>query len=135
MLFFVGCLSGNLEAETVQSTTLALQSVDNIQCGHSLAAGVLTEGDSIANDGFQEDLQHTASFDVDVGGDTLDTTTASEAADGGLGDTLDGVTCGHRLTGALNCGLTKTLTGLTTTCHCFWREILWGKMGEMRCEG
>jgi hypothetical protein len=40
----------------------------------------------------QEDLEHATSLLVDKARDTLDTTTASEAADSRLGDTLDVVT-------------------------------------------
>jgi hypothetical protein len=38
---------------------------------------------------FQEGLEDTTSLLVDETRDTLDTTTTSEAADSGLGDTLD----------------------------------------------
>ncbi|XP_067998769.1 histone H2A type 2-C isoform X1 [Melanerpes formicivorus] len=46
-------------------------------------------GDSITDHVLQENLQHTASFFVDEARNTLDSTTAGQTADGGLGDALD----------------------------------------------
>lgn len=40
----------------------------------------------------EEDLEDTAGLLVDETGDTLDTTTAGETADSGLGDALDVIT-------------------------------------------
>jgi hypothetical protein len=50
---------------------------------------VLGVGDSVTNDRLKESLEDTAGLFVDHGGDTLDTATAGETADGGLGDTLN----------------------------------------------
>ena len=54
-----------------------------------LAAGVLGVGDRVADHGLEEDLEDTAGLLVDEAADALDTTTASQTADGGLGDALD----------------------------------------------
>ena len=70
-------------------TSLSLQGVDNIERSDSLALGVLSVGDSITNDTLEEGLEDTTGLFVDHGGDTLDTATACQTADGGLGDTLD----------------------------------------------
>jgi hypothetical protein len=48
--------------------------------------------DRITNDILEENLEDTTCFFIDEAGDTLDTTTTSETADGGLCDTLDVVT-------------------------------------------
>jgi hypothetical protein len=53
---------------------------------------VLSVGDRVADDVLEEGLEDGTSFLVDEARDTLDTTTASETADSGLGDTLDVVT-------------------------------------------
>jgi len=53
---------------------------------------VLAIGDGVTDDILQEDLQDTTGLLVDQAGNTLDTTTTSQTADGGLGDTLDVVT-------------------------------------------
>jgi hypothetical protein len=100
----------DLVAETVKGAALTLESVADVESGDGLAASVLTEGDSITDDGLEEDLEDTAGLDVDVGGDTLDTTTTSETTDGGLGDTLDGLALGDGLTSALDGRLAETLT-------------------------
>ena len=46
-------------------------------------------GDGVADHVLQENLEDGAGLLVDEARDTLDTTTAGEAANGGLGDALD----------------------------------------------
>jgi hypothetical protein len=82
-------MTKNLSAETVEGLSLTLESIDDIHCGDSLTAGVLGVGDRVTDDVLKEDLEHTAGLFVDETGDALDTTTTSETADSGLGDTLD----------------------------------------------
>jgi hypothetical protein len=79
----VGCLT----TETVESASLALKGIDNIEGGDSLALGVLGVGDGIADDVLEESLEDTTGLFVDHGRDTLDTTTTGETTDGWLGDT------------------------------------------------
>jgi hypothetical protein len=102
----------NLATETVQGTALALESVDNVERSNGLALGVLGVGDGVTDDGLQEGLEDTTSLLVDHGRDTLDTTTASETADSGLGDTLDVVT--QDLAVTLGAALAETLAALST---------------------
>ena len=104
-------VESNLTTETVQGTALALEGVDNVEGGDGLALGVLSVGDGITDDGLEEGLENTASLFVDHGGDTLDTTTASETADSGLGDTLDVVT--QDLTMTLGATLAETLASFS----------------------
>lgn len=73
---------------------------------------MLGVGDSVTDDGLQEALEDTAGFLVDHGGDTFDATTASETADGGLGDTLDVVA--KDLTVALGATLAEAFSALST---------------------
>jgi hypothetical protein len=54
-----------LTTETVEGTALALQSVDNVERGDSLALGVLSVGDSITNDALEEGLEDTTGLLVD----------------------------------------------------------------------
>jgi hypothetical protein len=93
-------------------TALALESVDNIERCDSLSLGVLSVCDSITDDTLEEGLEDTAGFFVDHGGDTLDTTTTSETADSGLGDTLDVVT--QDLAVTLGTTLAETLSTFAT---------------------
>ena len=74
-----------LAAEAVQGAALALERVDDIHGGDGLPACVLGVGDGIADDSLKEDLEDATGLLVDEAGDALDTTTASETADGGLG--------------------------------------------------
>jgi len=50
------CDVRNLATETIEGTALALESVDNIKRGDSLALGVLGVGDGITNDTLKEGL-------------------------------------------------------------------------------
>lgn len=79
----------DLSAETVEGLSLTLEGVDDIHSDDSLTTGVLGVGDRVTDDVLKEDLKDTTSLFVDETGDTLDTTTTSETADSGLGDTLD----------------------------------------------
>ena len=46
-----------LSTKAIQSPALPLQRVDYIHSGHSLPLGMLSVGDSIADDVLQEDLK------------------------------------------------------------------------------
>ena len=81
-----------LTSETVKGLSLTLEGVDNVHGCDGLSAGVLGVGDGITDDILKEDLEDTTSFFVDQTRDTLDTTTTSETADGGFGNTLDVIT-------------------------------------------
>ena len=107
--------SKNLTAETVEGTALALESVDDIHSSDGLALGVFGVGDGIADDVLEEDLEDTAGLFVDQAGDTLDTTTASETADGGLGDALDVVTQNFAVT--LGASFAESFASLATSGH------------------
>ena len=77
-----------LTSETVQGAALTLESVDDVHGGDGLTLGVLGVGDSVTDDVLKEHLEHTAGLLVDQTGDTLDSATASQTTDGGLGDAL-----------------------------------------------
>ena len=89
---------------------MTLKSVDNIERCDGLSLGVLSVCDGITDDTLEEGLEDTAGLLVDHGGDTLDTTTASETADSGLGDTLDVVA--QDLAVTLGATLSETLAAL-----------------------
>ena len=100
----------NLTTKTVEGTALALESVDNVKGSDGLTLSVLSVGDGVTNDRLKESLEDTTGLFVDHGRDTLDTTTTSETADSGLGDTLNVVT--QNLTVALGTALAETLSAL-----------------------
>jgi hypothetical protein len=55
----------SLTTETVESTALALEGVDNVERGDGLALGVLGVGDGIADDALEESLEDTTGLLVD----------------------------------------------------------------------
>ena len=106
-----------LTAESVQSTALAFQSVDNVHGCDGLPLGVLGVGDGITDDVLEEHLQYTTGLLVDQARDTLDTTTTGQTTDCWLGDTLDVIT--KNLPVTLGAPLSKTLASFTTSRHVY----------------
>lgn len=82
-------LNARLTSESVQGTSLAFQSVDDVHGGDCLALGVLGVGDCISDHVLEEDLEDSSGFFVDESRDTFYTTSTSQSADGWLGDSLD----------------------------------------------
>ena len=82
-------LNARLTSESVQGTSLAFQSVDDVHGGDSLALGVLGVGDCISDHVLEEDLEDSSGFFVDESRDTFYTTSASQTADGWFRDSLD----------------------------------------------
>ena len=109
------CLARFLSSESVEGTSLPLQSVDDVHGSDGLPLGVLGVGDGVTDDVLEEDLEDTAGLLVDEAADALDTTTAREAADGGLGDALDVVA--KDLAVALGAALSESLASLSTSRH------------------
>ena len=105
----------HLGTETVEGAALALEGVDDVHGSDGLAASVLGVGHGIAHDALKEDLEDTAGLFVDEAGDTLDTTTACETADGGLGDALDVVA--QDLAVAAGSTLAKSLSSFSAARH------------------
>lgn len=94
---------------------MPLEGVDDVHGGDGLPLGVLGVGDGITDDILEEHLQDTAGLLVDESGDTLDTTSACQTADGGLGDTLDVIT--QHLPVTLGATLSESLSSFTTARH------------------
>lgn len=77
-------LKENLEA--IDSATALAESGDDVLDGDGLALGVFSVGGGISDDTVDEAAEDVTDFTVDGTSDALDTTTASEAADGALRD-------------------------------------------------
>merc|ERR1711981_936087 len=88
-------------SETVEGSALTLEGVDNVESGDGLPAGVFGVGDGVTDHVLKESPEDGAGLLVDVRADSLDTTSSRESADGGLGDSHDGV-LGHLLVGTLS---------------------------------
>jgi hypothetical protein len=104
-----------LTSETVEGLSLALEGVDDVHGSDSLTTSMLGVGDGVTDDVLEEDLEHTAGLLVDETGDTLDTATTSETANGGLGDSLDVIAKDLAVT--LGASLSKTFASFSATGH------------------
>ena len=105
----------SLTTESVEGSALPLQSIDDIHGGDSLPLGVLGVGDSVTDDVLKENLEDTSGLLVDEARDTLDTTSASQTADSGLGDALDVITQDFAVT--LGASLSESLASFASTGH------------------
>ena len=108
-------LARRLSAEAVEGLSLSLEGVDDVHGRDGLAAGVLGVGDGVTDDVLEEDLEDAAGLLVDETGDTLDTATTGETADGGLGDALDVVA--KDLSVTLGAALSESLASLSSSRH------------------
>ena len=118
----IGKIGMSLTAESVESTALPLQSIDDIHSGDGLPLGVFSVGDSVTDHVFQEDLEDTSGLFIDESADSLDSTSASQSTDGGLRDTLDIVT--KNLPVTLSASLSKTFASFTTSRHLDLRKFV-----------
>ena len=109
------CARLRLTTETVEGAALSLESVDDVHGGDGLSAGVLGVGDGVTDNVLQEHLEDTAGLLVDEARDTLDTTSASQTADSGLGDTLDVIT--QHLAMSLGTALSQSLSSFSSSAH------------------
>ena len=94
---------------------MPLQGIDDIHGSDSLPLGMLGVGDSVPDDVLKEDLEDTSGLLIDEARDTLDTTTARQTADGGLGDALDVVP--EDLPVALGASLAESLASFAASSH------------------
>ena len=104
-----------LTTESVKGLSLTLEGVDDVHGRDGLTTSMLGVGDGVTDDVLKEDLEHTAGLLVDETGDTLDTSTTSETADGGLGDSLDVIAKDLAVT--LGASLSKTFASFSATRH------------------
>ena len=90
---------------------MALERVNDIQRCNRLTLGVLRVGDRIANYVLKEELENSAGLIVDQARDTLQTATASQAANRRFGNALDVVA--QDLAVTLRAALTEALATLS----------------------
>ena len=101
-------LRKDLCAEAVEGLALSLECIDDIESSDSLATSVLSVCDCIADDVLKEDLEDSAGLLIDEAADTLNTSSASQSANGRLGDALDVVA--QNLAVSLCTALSESLT-------------------------
>ena len=109
----VGSQEHFLTSESVQSTSLSLEGIDDIHGGDGLPLGVLGVGDGIPDDILKENLQDSSGLFIDESRNTLDSTSAGKTTDGWLGDTLDVIT--KYLPVTLGASLSESLSSFTTS--------------------
>ena len=105
----------SLTSESVQGASLPLEGIDNIHGSDGLPLGVFGVGDGIPDDVLKEDLEDSTGLLIDESRDTLDSSTASQPSDGGLGDSLDVVS--QHLAVTLGASLSESLSSFTTSSH------------------
>ena len=105
----------SLTSESVQGTSLPLESIDNIHGGDGLPLGVFGVGDGIPDDVLKENLEDSTGLLIDESRDTLDSSTTSQTSDGGLGDSLDVVS--QHLTVTLGASLSESLSSFASSGH------------------
>ena len=104
-----------LAAESVESASLSLQSIDDVHGCDGPSLGVLSVGDCVTDDILQENFENTTCLLVDETRDTLDSTTAGQTPDSWLSDALDVVS--QDLPVALGASLSKTFASFAATRH------------------
>ena len=105
----------HLTSESVESTSLSLKSVDDVHSGNGLSASVFGVGDGVSDDVLEEHLEDTTGLLVDESRDTLHTSSTSETADGGLGDSLDIVAKHFSVT--LGTSLSESFSSFSSSRH------------------
>jgi hypothetical protein len=104
-----------LTSESVQSSALSFQGVDDVHCGDSLPFSVFGVCHGISDDIFQKHFQDSSGFFVDKSRDTFDTTSARQSTDSGFGDTLDVISKDFSMT--FGASLSKSFSSFTTSRH------------------
>ena len=79
-------IKAGLSSESVESTALPLECVDDVHSGNSLPLGMFGVGDGVTNYVLKEHLQDSTGFLVDQSGDTFHTSTTGQAMNGWLSD-------------------------------------------------
>jgi hypothetical protein len=120
VVFQRGGLSYACSSKTVEGSSLSLEGVEDVHVGDGLSPGVFRVGHGVADDVLKEDLQDAASLLVDEARNSLDASSSSETADGGLGDALDVVAQDAAV--ALRSALSEPLSSLSSSRHscCCW---------------
>ena len=104
-----------LTSESIESTSLTLEGIDDIHSGDSFPLGVFSVSDGIPNDVLKEDFEDTTSLLVDQARDTLDTSTASQTTNRGLGDTLNVIAQHFAMT--FGASFAETFPSFSTSSH------------------
>ena len=78
-----------LSTKSIEGVSTALERVDDIHRRDGLTPGVISVRHGVTNNLLEKELEYPTGFLVCETGDALDTSAASQTADGGFGDSLD----------------------------------------------
>ena len=79
-------IKAGLSSESVESTALPLECVDDVHSGDGLPLGMFSVGNGVTDNVLKEHLQDSTGFLVDQAGNTFHTPTTGQATNGWLGD-------------------------------------------------
>ena len=79
-------IKAGLSSETVESTALPLECVDDVHGGDGLPLGMFSVGNGVTDDVLKEYLQDSTGFLVNKARNTFHTSTTGQATNGWLGD-------------------------------------------------
>ena len=122
VLWFIIKISRVSSSETVESSTLSLEGVDDVESSDGLSLGVLSVGDRVSNDVLEEASENKSGLVVDERTDSLDTTSSGESSDGWLGDTHDR-SLDRLLSHSLGSGLSGNLSELASLSFVDWSHF------------
>ena len=79
-------IKAGLSSESVESTALPLECVDDVHSGYGLPLGVFGVGNGVTDNVLKEHLQDSTGFLVNQARYTFHTSTTGQATNGWLGD-------------------------------------------------
>ena len=101
--------------ESVQGSALTLEGVDHIECGDGLPLSVVAVRDGVSHHVLQKGLEDGSGFLVDQSRHSLHSASSRQAADRGLGHSLDRVL--GLLAVSLGAALSETFASFATSGH------------------
>ncbi|KRW99414.1 hypothetical protein PPERSA_12518 [Pseudocohnilembus persalinus] len=71
-------------SETIQSSSLSFQSVNNINSSNSFSSGVFSISNSVSDNVFQEGFQDLSGVVINERGNSFDSSSSGQSSDGGF---------------------------------------------------
>ena len=106
---------GGLTTESIEGAALSFKCVDDIHCCDRLPFGVFGVRDGVTNDILEENFQNTTRLFVNETGNALDTTTASQTANGWFSDALNIIT--QHFTMTFSAAFSQAFASFTASSH------------------
>jgi len=84
------CVYKSSSSESVKGSSLSLESIDDVEGSDGLSLGVLSVGDWISDDVFEETSQDKSGLVIDQRADSLDSSSSGKSSNGWFSDSHDG---------------------------------------------